>query len=565
MANNINEENARYLSKLLLRGAAYTIKDEWGRAEIDSFKKSLEGDTYDFSSNFDILKALADVIRNFAGIITNDPTEGEGGGGTGGLDFSLRYSIATKTPTTKYELPSSAFNIVYTEGGADYTITSASGVAIEVVGSQVLLRDLVNTGTYGANSNFAIYNLDGTYNSHASEIEALTFNGSSTAPDLTISANPIELDDRAINVVPISTDYGAISFTLPDGIANKSRDFYVAIACDTTPPEITISGATLQNAKGESPNLSIEEDKVTVLRLTEIKNGTASPLVDPIFLVTGGANGGIDNTKANSTAIAPNWRAGGVDTAYAVNDYITYNGNAYVCMVAYTATSSSPTPNNDIYNDTVTPATGHWQVTDMTTPDATLDITSQGSLRVVSAGGQTLWQQGYALKATSSATLANEAVNKYDFAANATAEVSLMLPTAPTNKVGDFILDVTNPALDTTAANFPAEYDSTAAYSVGDTCSKDSKIYRCITAIASGGETWTAVHWEEAWPYFSIAGLLTTVEMVVPEGENLSEILTFAPGTMCELYFTCTSFAANSKPTWKVVRQDVELYTGSAS
>lgn len=264
----------------------------------------------------------------------------------------------------------------------------------------------------------------------------------------------------------------------------------------------------------------------------------------------------LKKTKANSNALAPGWS--NTSVSYQVSQYITYNGNAYECMAAYTTDAQSPTPDNDIYDDTTTPATGHWKLTDMTTPDATLDITSQGSLRVVSAGGQILWQQGYNLKTTSSVMPANEAVNKYDFAANATANVSLTLPTPPTDKVGDFVLDVTNPALDTTTFTQNA-FESTATYAVGDEVIYDSKIWRCVTAVSTAGAWTGTTNWEEAWPYFSIAGLSSTLEIIVPEGENLTDILSFAPGTKCELYFTLTSFAVDSHPTWKVVRQNVEV------
>ena len=46
------------------------------------------------------------------------------------------------------------------------------------------------------------------------------------------------------------------------------------------------------------------------------------------------------------------------------------------------------------------------------------------------------------------------------------------------------------------AAIAPA-YDSTAAYSVGDVATYDGRRYKCNTAIATGGETWTAAHWTE--------------------------------------------------------------------
>lgn len=264
--------------------------------------------------------------------------------------------------------------------------------------------------------------------------------------------------------------------------------------------------------------------------------------------LSGTLTGKIDDTnralggKLDSNAAAPDYDA---TATYAEGEHVTYLGKFYYAKQAITTAEAW--------------TAAHWQETDMTTPDATLDITSQGSLRVVSAGGQTLWQQGYDLADTSSSTLGTDKVCKYDFAANATANVTLTLPTAAAGKVGDFILDVTNPALDSSAASYPSAFSDAATYAVGAEVVYDSKIWRCVTAVETAGAWTGATNWEEAWPYFSIAGLLSTVEMVVPEGENLSEILTFAPGTKCELYFTQTSFAVNSRPTWKVVRQDVEV------
>lgn len=38
-------------------------------------------------------------------------------------------------------------------------------------------------------------------------------------------------------------------------------------------------------------------------------------------------------------------------------------------------------------------------------------------------------------------------------------------------------------------------YDSSSAYSVGDYCVYQKQLYRCTTAISSGGETWNSSHW----------------------------------------------------------------------
>ena len=49
----------------------------------------------------------------------------------------------------------------------------------------------------------------------------------------------------------------------------------------------------------------------------------------------------------------------------------------------------------------------------------------------------------------------------------------------------------------TVALNLSDAYDPTAAYAVGDLCIKDNVLYKCSTAIASGGEAWNAAHWTQ--------------------------------------------------------------------
>lgn len=39
-------------------------------------------------------------------------------------------------------------------------------------------------------------------------------------------------------------------------------------------------------------------------------------------------------------------------------------------------------------------------------------------------------------------------------------------------------------------------YDDTASYAVGDFCINDNTLYRCNTAIPTGGEAWTPAHWD---------------------------------------------------------------------
>jgi len=46
-------------------------------------------------------------------------------------------------------------------------------------------------------------------------------------------------------------------------------------------------------------------------------------------------------------------------------------------------------------------------------------------------------------------------------------------------------------------ANFAGTYDASSSYSVGDYCIYGGNLFRCTTAIGSGGETWTAGHWTQ--------------------------------------------------------------------
>lgn len=256
--------------------------------------------------------------------------------------------------------------------------------------------------------------------------------------------------------------------------------------------------------------------------------------------------------KANSTALAPAFSS---SATYAEGQSCTYNGILYECVVAKT-TASATTPDNDLYDSSHT--SNHWIIKDLSTPDATFDVMTSGALRLVSKDGTTLWIEGYGLKTTSSNTPSDMANNKLEFAANATSEVSLVLPTIPTGMMGDFLISVTAAELDSTASSWPSAFSSASTYAVGDQVSYDSKIWRCTTAVSTAGAWTGSTNWEEAWPSLAISGLDNTLSVVVPKGEYLVDILSFEPGTMCLLMFTLTPFGVNGKPTWMVGRRDVE-------
>lgn len=46
-------------------------------------------------------------------------------------------------------------------------------------------------------------------------------------------------------------------------------------------------------------------------------------------------------------------------------------------------------------------------------------------------------------------------------------------------------------------ANFAATYSASSAYAVGAYCERGGNLYRCTTAIPSGGEAWNSGHWTQ--------------------------------------------------------------------
>lgn len=251
----------------------------------------------------------------------------------------------------------------------------------------------------------------------------------------------------------------------------------------------------------------------------------------------------LGNSKLDATVGAP---AFSTLSTYPLNEYVTNGGQLYRCTTAITATGEwDPSK---------------WEVTDMTSPDATLDITATGLLRVVSADGEVLWHQGYNLGTSNSLTLSSDTVNSYTYSVNATGETSFTLPTPANGKVGDFVLDVTNPPLSSTAADFPPTFSTSSTYASGAVVYYNSDLWECVTAVSTAGAWTGTTNWQKAYPSMTISQYESKgVNLVIPKGDNIGDMFSFAPSSNCELYFTLTAFALSGKPTWKVVRQDVEV------
>ena len=150
-----------------------------------------------------------------------------------------------------------------------------------------------------------------------------------------------------------------------------------------------------------------------------------------------------------------------------------------------------------------------------------LDVMASGALRITTAGGELLWMQGYDLAVSSSVALSNETINRYEFGTNAYGQTVLQFPSVQAGKTGDFLLDVVNPALVSSASDWPSAYNAESAYSEGDIVSYDSKIWKCAADIETG-EAWTKSHWEEAWPSFEFDGLADRFNIVTSKGEDLT-------------------------------------------
>ena len=240
--------------------------------------------------------------------------------------------------------------------------------------------------------------------------------------------------------------------------------------------------------------------------------------------------------KLDSTSVAP---AFSTSATYSVGEHVTHEGRFYECTEAVTASGAWDS--------------SKWTDDDLTSPDATLDVTPNGQLRLVSANGEQLWAQGYDLATESSSSLRCDRVNLFAFEA-------------------------------TTASAF----SDSATYSVGERVAYSGKVYACTTAVTAAGAWTGSANWDEDPDTQSfempptangkvgdfivdidntanavetaamLEGLDSEFSVVVQKGETVFDLLTFAPGELSELYFTQTAFRVNDLPTWKLVKNVVE-------
>ena len=82
-------------------------------------------------------------------------------------------------------------------------------------------------------------------------------------------------------------------------------------------------------------------------------------------------------------------------------------------------------------------------------------------------------------------------------------------------------------------ANLAAEYNASSSYSVGDYCTRGGNLYRCTTAIGSGGEAWNSNHWTQVAVTGEIPKVInnltstsTSAALSAKQGKELNDTLT---------------------------------------
>lgn len=423
----------------------------------------------------------------------------------------LRYALVDVQTT--YNIPDSWFPITFKQNKTSYTIPLTNKNKLDL--SQGVGWYL----TYQA-EDVAWFTEGGVLGSTA--VSSLQFNG--VAPvvgETTLNSPTTTLADRAVNAVTVPIGMTSATLALPPFVPGRVRDLVVRMTLSTD-VAVTFTGPSSAAAWDSSGDPSGTFAAGThFLRLTEVAQN--------VFHVGGIASG----DKLNSTSAAPAFDS---TMTYDIGKHVTYNGQLYRCTTAVATAGAWNAAN--------------WTAEDMTTPDATLDIAA-GRLRLVDTDGTVLWQQGYDLAAESSATLSCDKVNLFEFPKTA------------------------------------AEFSDATGYEIGDHVAYDNKIYKFTAQHVAG--PWVGTDAEEepvVTPAFalptapsgkvggfildidnsagtvaataSLTGLDTAFSIVVPKGQSLAQMLTFAAGERAELYFTQTAFKVNNLPTWKLVKQIVE-------
>lgn len=95
-------------------------------------------------------------------------------------------------------------------------------------------------------------------------------------------------------------------------------------------------------------------------------------------------------------------------------------------------------------------------------------------------------------------------------------------------------------------ANLAATYSASSAYAVGDYCERGGNLYRCTTAIGSGGEAWNSGHWTQVAATSEIPKIVdnlsstsATAALSAKQGKTLNDRI----GTLSSLSTTAKTSA----------------------
>ena len=96
-----------------------------------------------------------------------------------------------------------------------------------------------------------------------------------------------------------------------------------------------------------------------------------------------------------------------------------------------------------------------------------------------------------------------------------------------------------------------AEYSSSSEYSVGDYCLKDGTLYKCNTAIGSGGEAWNSAHWTATNVVTEMGGGdIFSYDII---GSEYDSSTSYIPGNYClkdGTLYKCNTATGSSGETW---------------
>jgi len=155
-----------------------------------------------------------------------------------------------------------------------------------------------------------------------------------------------------------------------------------------------------------------------------------------------------------------------------------------------------------------------------------------------------------------------------------TSTIDLAKPTG-TDKALISVINSNSDKIDEEAGkargNFAGTYSTSSAYAVGAYCIYQGNLYRCTTAIGSGGEAWTAGHWTQVAVGDEITALNDHITTTVSNCTSLDVLKTallarfnsLSDGDMASVAFY-TNFTTTGIPANKTFSGVLTRYSSTA-